>query len=280
MKKNEVKPLTGLRGIAAYCILVSHAITISFTYNSVNPLQAYATRLAYFGMSLFFILSGFVIYFNYHNVIKVEGYILGGYKFIVSRIARLYPLYLLMILFTLDKVPSKLFSEQPFALFSYLTMTQSWFNLQMITFPPAWSISTEWFFYFAFIFMLPLFEKIKKPLLALSIFSILIFLTIPFYIQFQTNYYTTPDGWITYFSPFTRIFEFITGMLACKAHLKSKIERGGGKRISSIIYNFMFSFLPNYSNFRPLRSNYIFYSKFKLYICTLYRPINLLAQHI
>jgi peptidoglycan/LPS O-acetylase OafA/YrhL len=215
----QLNPLTGLRGVAAYSVLIAHSISTSFLYSGVSPFAAFSSRLAYFGMSLFFVLSGFVIHYNYAKLLTSEGYLSGGYKFIVARIARLYPLYALMLFFTLDCLPSTIFHNKEWAELSFITMTQSWFNLQMLTFPPAWSISTEWFFYFAFIFMLPLFERIKKPLLVMGIFLIGMFLLMPYYIQLQGILYTKVDGWTTYFSPFTRIFDFIGGILASKAYL-------------------------------------------------------------
>ena len=218
----QLNALTGLRGVAAYSVLMAHSISTAFLYSGVSPLSAYSSRLAYFGMSLFFVLSGFVIHYNYANVIKTEGFISGGYKFIFARIARLYPLYGLMILFTLDCLPSTIFHNKQWAELSYLTMTQSWFNLQMLIFPPAWSISTEWFFYFAFICMVPLFERIKKPLLVLSVFLIATFFIMPYYIQYQMDLLGDKSGWVTYFSPFTRIFDFIGGILASKAFLSTQ----------------------------------------------------------
>ena len=218
----QLNALTGLRGVAAYSVLMAHSISTAFLYSGVSPFSAYSSRLAYFGMSLFFVLSGFVIHYNYANVIKTEGFISGGYKFIFARIARLYPLYGLMILFTLDCLPSTIFHNKQWAELSYLTMTQSWFNLQMLIFPPAWSISTEWFFYFAFICMVPLFERIKKPLLVLSVFLIATFFIMPYYIQYQMDLLGDKSGWVTYFSPFTRIFDFIGGILASKAFLSTQ----------------------------------------------------------
>lgn len=60
MKK--LNSLTGLRGIATFSVLIAHSISASFIYNGTNVCQPFALRLAYFGMSLFFVLSGFVIH--------------------------------------------------------------------------------------------------------------------------------------------------------------------------------------------------------------------------
>jgi hypothetical protein len=51
----QLPALTGLRGLAAYSVLIGHALNFA----DVSPPAL--TALAYFGMSLFFVLSGFVI---------------------------------------------------------------------------------------------------------------------------------------------------------------------------------------------------------------------------
>jgi peptidoglycan/LPS O-acetylase OafA/YrhL len=237
----QINALTGLRGIAAYSVVLAHSINTAFTYSGVIVSQEFAQRLAYFGMALFFVLSGFVIHYNYAKLIQSEGFLMGGYKFLVARLARLYPLYALMLFFTLDSLPSAIFHDRPWAAISFLTMTQSWFNLEMLDFPPAWSISTEWFFYFAFLLMIPLFEKIKKPLLVLGIFLIGIFFLMPTIIQIQKNCFGDTQGWAGYFSPFTRIFDFIAGALTSKTYLSFNTNSRKATLIDNLAVMFLFS---------------------------------------
>ncbi len=217
--RKQVDVLTGLRGVAAYSVLIAHAISSSFIYQGVNHLQPLASRLAYFGMTLFFVLSGFVIYYNYADKIRDQGIIIGGYHFIAARIARLYPLYALVLFLTLDSIPSGAFHNKHNAELAYLTMTQSWFNFQLVFFPPAWSISTEWFFYFAFLFLMPLVELINRPRLILSLYLLTVFLLFPSILDFQISNFGNKNGWVTYFSPFTRVFDFFAGVLAARAYM-------------------------------------------------------------
>jgi peptidoglycan/LPS O-acetylase OafA/YrhL len=215
----QLNPLTGLRGIAALSILLGHAISSSFTYNGINALQPLASRISYFAMSLFFILSGFVIHCNYAKSIQASGMFRGGYDFFVARFARLYPLYFLALIFTIDGIPSGILQDKPWSGLSYLTLTQSWFNLQSIIFPPAWSISTEWFFYMAFLIMLPFFARIRRPVLTLAVFLIAAFIFLPNLIRYMAAISGDTNGWVIYFSPYTRIFEFIAGVLASVTYL-------------------------------------------------------------
>lgn len=108
-------------------------------------------RLAYFGMSLFFTLSVFVLFFAYAERFTAEGRNLvhEAYAFFVTRFARLNPLYIFgLIVYAPHGLPA-IFKHRPALELSYATLTQSWFNWEEAFFPPDWSISTEWFFYFA-----------------------------------------------------------------------------------------------------------------------------------
>jgi peptidoglycan/LPS O-acetylase OafA/YrhL len=219
-RKPLLNPLTGLRGVAAYSVLVAHSISVAFLFNGTNIYQPLAARIGSFGISLFFVLSGFIIYYNYANQLRSEGMIVGGYKFFVARFARLYPLYGLVLLCSLDSIPSAYFKDREFGVFAYITLTQSWFDLQNIAFAPAWTISTEWFFYFAFLVMFPLLNKARQPMYILVIFLATVFIYMPNFMEYMLSIKSIKlsPGWVTYFSPYTRIFEFISGVMAAMAY--------------------------------------------------------------
>jgi peptidoglycan/LPS O-acetylase OafA/YrhL len=183
MLMDRLEPLTGLRGFAAYSVLIAHAMDISFNYAGLLPFHPFALRLAYFGMSLFFVLSGFVIQYNYAGSFAREGLAVASYDFLVARFARLYPLYAISIIVSLPHIPAPNFSGNIAVSLAYLTLTQSWFNLEIAAFPPDWSISTEWFFYLAFIPLTILLARIIRPISALAIFSLaaMLGLSIVFY---------------------------------------------------------------------------------------------------
>src|SRR5688572_4853849 len=124
----QLGPLTGLRGVAAYSVLLAHAAHASIPYYDDLIYQ----RLSAFGMSLFFVLSGFVIYYNYAESFARESLPSAGWKFFVARFARLYPLYAISII--IAPHPS-IFREVPWLLVPYATLTQSWINAQIAVFP-------------------------------------------------------------------------------------------------------------------------------------------------
>jgi peptidoglycan/LPS O-acetylase OafA/YrhL len=229
-KAGDIPALTGLRGVAAYTVLFAHALDFAFG----GRYHAYVVGLAYFGMSLFFVLSGFVIHYNYAAIRGLS----GSYRFFVARFARLYPLYLLLLVFIWTFFPDPppydgLFVE-PLAGVAALTLTQTWINVGAVPtmFGQSWSISTEWFFYAAFPFLALV--PIRKPWPVLLIFLVLAFaaLSVLFvardavtalispFVRDQLPYSAPPWLWLTYFGPWLRLLEFIAGILACRAYLE------------------------------------------------------------
>lgn len=69
-EKLQLSALTGLRFIAAVSVAISHGIGLMFKPPlSEMPIVHYLSLGAGFGMTLFFVLSGFVIHYNYAELI-------------------------------------------------------------------------------------------------------------------------------------------------------------------------------------------------------------------
>ena len=232
MAKHQLAHLTGIRGIAAYLVLIAHSTDVAFSYSGVPILHPYVAYLAYLGMSIFFVLSGFVIYYNYSTSFHTGTWARDTYEFAVARFARLFPLYALAILLSLNYLPTPVFHPVTASWFSYLTLTQSWLNLQSLTFAPAWSISTECFFYLCFALCMALPKSVRHPrqvrnsalLLCLTMLFVLgslfrhqhlIWPLLAYPFQQPSN----PDlwTWFTYYSPYVRVCEFVMGRVRRQA---------------------------------------------------------------
>lgn len=237
MKKQWIASLTGLRGIAAYSVLFAHMINADF---KVSSDIAFAVRLDHFAMSLFFVLSGFVIYLNYIDSINKPG---GLVDFFISRFARLYPLYFIVVavyLVLLQGTPHPAIAT-PLTIATYATLTQSWFNTQDAVFTATWSISTEWFFYigFALLVLSGLLAKLRRAGSALVIFSFgsLALLCAVFVLHAAS---TSPEPamidhglasapawyWFNHLSPYIRTLEFGVGMLTAMAFRTGGVKVG------------------------------------------------------
>lgn len=248
----EITPLTGLRFCAAFFVCIAH-ITPHVLPNTY-PLYSTITRLSAEGMTLFFVLSGFVIHYNYSCSV-IENPKLGLYRFFAARFARLVPLYFLCLFLDL-MIPGK--NSIPYtlphlwtALPYYLTLSQSWFyivlgdNNLIYQFgsisPVAWSISTEWFFYLCYpilCFGLIKTPKIRTKLVLLTLTTLLTVTAIAvgtfklneintFAVQtfgavadFYTHNQDSFFRWLIYFSPYSRISEFIVGCLIAAIYMQ------------------------------------------------------------
>ena len=224
----DIPSLTGLRGVAACAVLFAHVMDTAFSYEPM--LHPFSSRLAYFGMSLFFVLSGFVIHYNYADLFRTEPLMSAIWRFFIARFARLYPLYAVAVLLSLPMIPVP-FSR--WVVLSYLTMTQSWFNLEMAMYPPTWSISTEWFFYLAFVPLTAVVVAMRRPIGVFAVFSIAAIAVLSFAFALWRDQITAfsrewfwhgepvssdPWGWWIYFSPYVRLLEFLVGMLMAQAY--------------------------------------------------------------
>jgi peptidoglycan/LPS O-acetylase OafA/YrhL len=149
-KLGDLPALTGLRFFAAFFILVGHGTPMMLRLTPDPQLVINVTNcFLEVGMELFFVLSGFVIHYNYAAV----GHLpqpRNLAKFYIARFARIYPLYLLFLTLMLILNGGALR-----ALWFYLGLTQSWVYIVIRGVPLighlssfiTWSISTEWFFY-------------------------------------------------------------------------------------------------------------------------------------
>lgn len=141
--------LTGVRGIAALAVLFYH---IRGAMGGFLPDRAIAwLAQGYLAVDLFFVLSGFVLWWNYGAQFRDQG-TRAAPRFIVRRFARIFPLHLAilsaMALFALALLASGRdpgghydFAQLP----AHVLLVQNWgFGGQLLWNDPAWSISTEW----------------------------------------------------------------------------------------------------------------------------------------
>jgi peptidoglycan/LPS O-acetylase OafA/YrhL len=215
-KPDAINSLTGLRFIASMLVFLSHLI--SYTPNSTNLIK----RFMFFGtngVGLFFILSGFVLFYNYPATFKLK-------PFFVARFARIYPVYLLAFgiayWLNFNAYPGRSIISQQ------LAMVQAWNMNKNIAYAydaPAWSVSVEVFLYLCFpVIALIIMPKLKnlRPLLLLIVCCIIVSFTLAtiFLIMGVEDY--NQDGlanYVLYRLPLTRLCEFVAGCAMAKIFL-------------------------------------------------------------
>ena len=150
---SKIGPLTGLRFFAAIAVVFFH-----FGKGHITRAPGFLVNVATggaHGVTLFFILSGFVLAYNYANPAKTSG--LRKREFWAARFARIYPVYALALVLTLNRIhlfrpytPGNIW--QSFASITMvLSLTQAWdVSKAMFWNFPAWTLSAEAFFYLVF----------------------------------------------------------------------------------------------------------------------------------
>jgi len=185
---DDVPGLTGLRFVAAFSVLIAHGFAVLMQGHDTPGSVAYwATQASGFGMTLFFVLSGFVIHYNYATLVTAGGF--GGITaYLWARFARLYPLFLLTLLgyIAISRKHYEFWTghPEPFegvlqALPYFLFSVQSWLyrpigDTTLIyaiggSSSLTWSISTEWFFYFLYPLVAWLILRSRTPRLTIAL---------------------------------------------------------------------------------------------------------------
>jgi peptidoglycan/LPS O-acetylase OafA/YrhL len=176
-KKPQLKALTGIRFFAAMHVVLFH-------YLLEAPLETFSQNLAnfirygYSGVSLFFVLSGFILAYNYadREVSQPENL----KKFWVARFARIYPLYLVGLILSLPGFINRIINASSLSSFTELSasfvltpfLLQAWTPWTACTWNcPGWSLGAEAFFYALFPFIAIYIYNLsnKKTLFLLSI---------------------------------------------------------------------------------------------------------------
>lgn len=152
-RRDHVRPLTSLRFLAALWVLLHHALPRGATGSFPERVGA----SGWLGVSLFFVLSGFLLVLRY----APDGNLRGSRRgFWLERVARLAPTYVLSLAFAaalfVRDARVEHFSGGRIAgvVASVLTVQQAWRPETACGWNcPAWSLSVEFWFYLAFPFL-------------------------------------------------------------------------------------------------------------------------------
>ncbi|GAA4416096.1 acyltransferase [Nibrella viscosa] len=180
----------------------------------------------WFFVDFFFVLSGFVIFYNYSKMSRSEEQL----SFLYKRFLRLYPLHfgilLAFLVFEILKYflySSGHFSNPPFQDENFVSFLANIFLVQSygLSIPalehlswntPSWSISAEFFSYIVFCFTIPIINRLKVSgqLLTFLVFSLasLVFLII-------ANDGSTSLKIGAHFGIFRCSYSFFLGCFAC-----------------------------------------------------------------
>ncbi len=216
--RTRLDALTGVRFFAAMHVVVYHYAGALLA--GAPSWMRHIADTGYIGVSLFYVLSGFVLAYNY--VDKKGGLRGTPDQFYIARFARIYPAYALALLLAAPFFFNELAQRGslnlaglgraatvPLLVQSWSPSTWSLWNY------PAWSLSDEAFFYLVFPFVLPLVARLgNRGLLAcaagawavsMSFTALIASARLP--IEFDTATV------VLYVLPFSRFPEFLIGVV-------------------------------------------------------------------
>ncbi|GAB7071070.1 acyltransferase family protein [Mycolicibacterium hodleri] len=233
MRTGEIKALSGLRIVAALWVVMFHfrpllQMASPPLYDSLKPILDCGAQ----GVDLFFILSGFVLTWNYLERMGDRWSTRATLHFLWLRLARVWPLYLvtmhlaaLWIIFTLNygDFPSpEAGSLNAISYLRQLGMVQLWFQ-PFFDFSswdgPAWSISAEWLAYLLFGLLILVIHRVDRATGARGLLLLSFAATLPPLILLvgSGGQFYTPWSWLPRI-----VLQFTAGALACAAVRKMR----------------------------------------------------------
>jgi peptidoglycan/LPS O-acetylase OafA/YrhL len=215
-QQNYIPALTGVRALAAYLVFISH-YEYTFDKSFSHPVQRFFLEF-HIGVTIFFVLSGFLIAFRYYDNFHLTKEWFKQY--LKNRVARIYPMYFLITAaafsvyyFTRDPSIINGFPSAVGLFFMHITFVRGFFHQLVFTgVAQGWSLTVEECFYFSapiIFFLLHRYRKYYLQILSITGFGFLMVL-----IFRNVN-------WYGFFSDFTfmmlytffgRCFEFFVGI--------------------------------------------------------------------
>ncbi|OUJ72422.1 acyltransferase family protein [Hymenobacter crusticola] len=214
--------LTGIRAVAAYLVFLHH----------FNPFQPEgATQLLsrivlefHIGVSIFFVLSGFLITLRYYGTEQRDSRWWGTY--LRNRMARIYPMYFLLTtaFFLLRFQTERIFALRTW-LFNVLFLRGFFDEMKFSGIAQGWTLTVEECFYlFAPIAFILMHKQIKlwiQPFLLLA-FGCLLVLTVG---QLHHHGLFGDFKFVLLYTFFGRCFEFYAGMQLAIWYRQGRLRR-------------------------------------------------------
>lgn len=216
--KTELLSLTGLRFVAALAIIFHHLQGVLWL--PTGSLGNYSLNS---GVSFFFVLSGFVLYYSYHA--SMDRFTWAEFAFL--RFFRVWPAHVAALFIACIWLNTAAFDWllprlSGLDIASILFLFQAWstdFQVFWGLNGPSWSISTELFFYVVFPALLIILRHTPSGFLLCLTSLTLLWLT------FASAALFDPDQEfgalaLAYINPLARVGEFGAGMLTAQIYLR------------------------------------------------------------
>lgn len=209
-----INPLTSLRFFASLAVYLHHL--------------GYSGGMGDVAVNFFFVLSGFILAYNYKN--KFSGLTKSKViDFFANRVGRIYPLHVLTFLLSLPLIWVGAYHGGFVSgiLNIFLLQTYAPIGIHVFDFNSvSWSISDEMFFYALFPFLIYALNKtIVNRNTTWTIIAAIVLFVLSWTIAMPFRHHMAPytvGWWFIYVFPPYRAFSFFTGILLGYAFLYAK----------------------------------------------------------
>jgi peptidoglycan/LPS O-acetylase OafA/YrhL len=226
----RLQALTGVRILAAGIVFLSHTGPPA---GSPPWFERFVVS-GYMGVTLFFVLSGFVLTLNYFDELS-RPTPAKVWRYAVARLARVYPLYLLVLAFAV--VDSMVRGAGNAHWLQHALALQAWdpdINVVNGFNGPAWSISVEVFLYATLPVFAVLLARVRstRALLVAGALVIAVMVGIAWWFAVDRAGLPLDDPrgahrWL-YRNPAGRVGDFLLGILAARIYLNVRRSRPDG----------------------------------------------------
>ena len=201
MNNKKFQSLQGLRALSTIGIFLFHS---GFLLKGTFP------------VTLFFMLSGFMMYYTKYNLNKYKNYSEWIKKYCIKKVKQFYPLHIftfIISLFVGKVLINKITIDTILSGLANLFLVQTFIEKYALTYNGlSWYLSVTFFLYFIGYFLIKYVNKTKINT-KLLIFCVLIFI-------FVLNIYNRINGPIyLYTNPLYRILDFLLGILIAKLYM-------------------------------------------------------------
>lgn len=220
--------LTGVRALAALAVYVSHLPAPA----GAPAVLMTAMSAGYYGVTVFFVLSGFVLTLNYFDKLQ-HPTVARIWSYGVARFARIYPIYLLVLGFTVVRMVQTGVSLNGWPI--HLLILQAWDPSFDMTFGfngVAWSVGVEVFLYATLPLLVVVVARLDRGVRYLCATAVVvggIMVGVALAAEsagLDTLPWTDPASphHLLYTWPVSRVGDFLLGILAARIYLRARTD--------------------------------------------------------
>lgn len=224
MRQPELPGLTGIRFYAALLVFVSHVVEVIPGMGALGG-SFLIFNVGVVGVAFFFVLSGFILTYNYADAFT-QGVTTRGYRtFVWTRLTKIYPVYLVTLMMGMSMAILNAHGAVDWrAILLHVFLVQNWWPSNEPAFfgyfnGPSWALSCEWFFYL--VAPLALFAVGNPRYRWIPLGITVGYVTVLCAVLFAGQPDAVRLHWVSWFAP-SRLLEFLAGMYLAQLFLAAR----------------------------------------------------------